>query len=231
VDDPRPLPGAEFDVRALPKECYAENRAGVGLVVAGKLTGMGPGAGCDGPVAKIARDLCIVSATEDVVTLLDTKAGLEDSARGVVTNLDQAIVVVDPTVAAMEIAAQMKRTVEQIQAGEPPATAHLEDPQLRTLARRIFRDARIRRVLVVANRIEGTVTERDLRNKLQQKNLTLTGVVYKDPLIAAAWLEGAALKWTPFGHQLRHVVASLESGATIYVGGRHERRMRRVGRG
>lgn len=230
VDDPRPLLGAEFDLRKLPKKCYAENRDGIGLVVAGKLAGMGPGAGCDGPVAKIARDLCVVSATEDVVTLLDIKAGLEDSARGVVTNLDQAVVVVDPTLAAIEIAAQMKRTVEQIQAGTPPATAHLEDPQLRTLARRIFRDARIRRVLVVANRVEGAVMERDLRNKLAQENLTPSDVVYADPLIAAAWLEGVALTRTPFGHQLRRVVAALESGASIHGTGRHEHRLRQVGR-
>jgi len=72
VDDPSPLPGAAFELRRLPKGCYGENRDGIGLVVAGKLGGMGPGAGCDGPIAKIARDLGIVSATQDLVTLLDS---------------------------------------------------------------------------------------------------------------------------------------------------------------
>jgi CO dehydrogenase nickel-insertion accessory protein CooC1 len=231
VDDPRPLAGAEFALKRFPGKCYAENREGIGLVIAGKLGGMGPGAGCDGPVAKIARDLNIVSTSENLVTLLDLKAGFEDTARGVVTTLDQALVVVDPTVAAMELAAEMKRTVELIHAGVPPATAHLEDPDLRALARKSFRDAKIRRVLVVVNKVDGAVMEQDVRSKLARKNLTPAGVVYSDPLIAAAWLEGAKLMWTPLGHQLRRIVASLESGASMHVKGRHDYEMQHVARG
>jgi len=57
-------------------------------------------------------------------------AGLEDSARGSVTGLDWAIVVVDPSAAAVEMAANMLDMIQQIKADFLPATAHLESHKL-----------------------------------------------------------------------------------------------------
>jgi hypothetical protein len=57
VDDPTPLPGAQIWLDRLPGTYCAQSPEGISLLTAGKIGGQGPGAGCDGPVSKITRDL------------------------------------------------------------------------------------------------------------------------------------------------------------------------------
>jgi CO dehydrogenase nickel-insertion accessory protein CooC1 len=57
VDDPTPLPGATLSLEGLPARYVGTSPEGIRLLLAGKLGPLGPGAGCDGPIAKIARDL------------------------------------------------------------------------------------------------------------------------------------------------------------------------------
>jgi len=76
--------------------------------------------------------------------LIDLKAGLEDPARGVITSLDWAIAVVDPTNASIQIAVDIKDIVEQIKAEKLPATKHLKDPKLVEMANKIFLEAKIK---------------------------------------------------------------------------------------
>jgi len=108
VDDPTPLLNAEVYLGELPRQYYVQNDAGITLLTAGKIGDRGPGAGCDGPIAKISRDLIVHKEDSESVTLIDFKAGFEDTARGVLTKLDYAIVVVDPTTASVEIAGDMR---------------------------------------------------------------------------------------------------------------------------
>ena len=82
VDDPMPLAAAEIELKNLDPEYYAKSPDGIILFIAGKIGDQGPGAGCDGPVAKIARDFRIYIQGELPVTLVDFKAGFEDTARG-----------------------------------------------------------------------------------------------------------------------------------------------------
>jgi CO dehydrogenase maturation factor len=194
VDDPLPLQGADTSFAGLPPQYHAETPDGVGFLVAGKLGDEGPGAGCDGPIAKIARDLTIRSDREPPVLLVDFKAGVEDFARGVITNLDWMMVVVDPTGAALQIAVHMRDMVSQLKAGARPATQHLESPELVDLVDRMFREARVRGVLVVLNRIKDAETERYLRRQLGEAGITPVGVIHEDPLIAGCWLERAPLR-------------------------------------
>jgi len=56
VDDPTPLAGAEVHLETLPDRYFVQDN-GITLLIAGKIGDKGPGAGCDGPVSKIARDL------------------------------------------------------------------------------------------------------------------------------------------------------------------------------
>ena len=147
VDDPTPLSGATISLDVLPTRYRSQNQEGIMFLAAGKIGDQGPGAGCDGPVSKIARDLRIGELGEKFVTLVDFKAGFEDSARGAVTSLDWALVVVDPTTAAIQMAANMREMVDEIRAGGLPATRHLETPDLVEWANRIFREATIRDVV------------------------------------------------------------------------------------
>jgi len=194
VDDPMPLAGAEINLESLNPAYYAKSPDGITLLIAGKIGDQGPGAGCDGPVAKIARDLQIHMQGESPVTLVDFKAGFEDTARGVLTSLDWAIVVIDPTTVSVELAANMKHMLEQIQADVLPATAHLKNPELIAWANKIFTEARIEDVWFVLNRVQTAAEEEYLRQRLSEKGITPVGVIHQDPSISLSWLKGTPMK-------------------------------------
>lgn len=194
VDDPMPLAGAEIKLETLHPEYYAKSPDGIILLIAGKIGDQGPGAGCDGPVAKIARDLQIFIQGESPVTLVDFKAGFEDTARGVLTGLDWAIVVVDPTATSVEMAANMKHMLEQIQADVLPATAHLKSPELIAWANKIFTEACIEDIWFVLNRVQGTEEEEYLRQGLREKGIEPVGVIHQHPSISRSWLKGTPIK-------------------------------------
>ena len=194
VDDPTPLPGAEIDLGELPPDYVAHSPKGVQLMIAGKLGVLGVGAGCDGPVAKIARDFRVEGLGPNGVVLIDHKAGLEDTARGVLVSLDWALTVVDPTSAAVRLAFHLHRMVEQVQEGLPPATRHLEDPGMRDLAIRLYRQARIRGTFAVLNRVLDADMERDLRQALDVRKVPVVGVLGEDPVIQRQWLRGEPLE-------------------------------------
>lgn len=194
VDDPTPLPGARIEPDRLPARFAARNPDGVRLLVAGKLGALGPGAGCDGPVAKIARDLRIAGLGPHPVTLVDFKAGFEDAARGALTSVDRAIAAVDPTTAALRMARHLAGMVAEMRRGVPPATRHLEAPQLVELAHRLFREARVRGVLVALNRVPTAATEAYLRDALDDCGAFVAAVFEEDPAIGQQWLRGDRLR-------------------------------------
>jgi CO dehydrogenase maturation factor len=209
VDDPVPLPGAHLSLDDLGARYYRRSEEGILFLSAGKIGNLGPGAGCDGPVAKIARDFRLNQTGESPVTLVDFKAGFEDSARGSVTSLDWAIVVVDPTTAAIQMAAHMRDMVAQIQAGGLPATKHLETPELVAWANRIFSTATISGVLVVLNRVADGKMERIMRARLAANDLEPVGVIPEDPAIALAWLEGTPLPGKAIRENVETIVDNL----------------------
>jgi CO dehydrogenase nickel-insertion accessory protein CooC1 len=213
VDDPTPLPGAELALNSLTEEYYVRNPDGIILLAAGKIGDMGPGAGCDGPINKIARDMKVKLSGAAPVTLVDFKAGFEDSARGAITSLDWVVVVVDPTNAAIQMAIHMKKMVEQIRAGMPPATNHLEDPALAEMARKIFRDAKIRDAMVILNQVRDAKMEAYLRKKLSAGGIEPIGSISEDTSLTTIWLEGNPLDAAELCKQAEHIVSVLEEAA------------------
>jgi CO dehydrogenase maturation factor len=211
VDDPMPLREADISLVQLPDEYVGRNREGIILLTAGKIGNQGPGAGCDGPISKIARDLRIRSDTDASITLIDFKAGFEDAARGAVTSLDWALSVVDPTRAAMQMAIHMKQMINRIKAGELPATSHLESPNLVEMANRIFREASIRDVLVVLNRIPAKETEEYMRGYLDMRDIEVIGVLHEHPCIALSWLKGTPLDRTNAKEEVERIMERLET--------------------
>jgi CO dehydrogenase nickel-insertion accessory protein CooC1 len=190
VDDPMPLAAAEIQLETLDPKYYAKKSRRDHPIHCWQDRDQGPGAGCDGPVAKVARDFRIYIQDESPVTLVDFKAGFEDTARGVLTSLDSAIMVVDPTVASVELAADMKHMVEQIKADVLPATAHLENPELIAWANKIFVEASIEDVWYVLNRVQSPDEEEYLRQRLREKGIEPVGVIYQMPSISLSWLKG-----------------------------------------
>ena len=210
VDDPTPLSNAMISLDELPSQYYTRNDDGITLLTTGKISDKGPGAGCDGPVAKIARDLVICGKHQEFVTLIDFKAGFEDSARGAVTNLDWAVVLVDPTTASLQMADDMRNMVNQIKADVLPATAHLESPELVALANKIFTEARIKDVFFVLNKVPDAEIANYLREQLKQREITPISVIYEDPSISFAWLKGAQVHAAKALSEAQTIVDKLE---------------------
>jgi CO dehydrogenase maturation factor len=219
VDDPTLLPGAELTLEQLPQDYYVRSAEGILFLTAGKIGEQGPGAGCDGPVAKIARDLKLNAFGEHPVTLVDFKAGFEDSARGAVTSLDRILVIVDPTQAAMKMARDMKAMVREIKAGTPPATKHLEFPELADLARRLFWEARIEDVHFVLNKVADKETEDYMRQKLAEEGIEPLGIIRRAPSISRAWLRGEPIAEDGIDHDADQIVEVLEAGQKAYSQG------------
>lgn len=194
VDDPTPLQGAEISLDTLSSDYYAKAGSRIYLLSAGKLGEWGAGVGCDGPISKIARDIDVRLDAEPVVTLVDFKAGFEDTARGVVTRMDWAVVIVDPTQASLTLALHMKTMAEGIREGRLPATAHLESPDLVILANRLFQQARLRGALFVLNKVADEKTESVLREALANHGIDPIGIIHEDPAIGQAWLMGSAIE-------------------------------------
>jgi len=210
VDDPTPLADAAINFEELPHQYYQQDDEGITLLTAGKLTNLGPGAGCDGPIAKIARDLKINSKGNQPVLLIDFKAGFEDSARGAITSLDWVIVVVDPTIAAVDLAINMKKMVKDIQADVMPATEHLDTPELVFWANQVFIESTISGVVTVLNKIPTEEIEIFLREKLNQAGIDPIGVIHEDHKISSAWLQGLPIEETPAKEDIRTVVDKIE---------------------
>jgi CO dehydrogenase maturation factor len=209
VDDPTPLAGAEISIAQLPAEFVGCSSEGIRLLSTGKMGDRGPGAGCDGPMAKIARDLRLAIDGRRCLTVIDFKAGFEDSARGVLVGLDWVLVVVDPTLAALEMAAHMRRLVAQIQQGVPPATAHLETPELVTTVQGMYRNARIEGVLVVVNRVDPKSAEY-LHDALAAHGIRPAATLRADESISRSWLEGNRLEAARAQIDVEDLVKALE---------------------
>ncbi len=210
VDDPTPLPNSELSLDTIPDEYYAQNRDGITLLTAGKIGDLGPGAGCDGPINKIARDVSLLRDGMKPVTLVDFKAGFEDSARGAITSLDWVLTVVDPTHAAIQMAIQMKNMVGQLKAGAPPATQHLESPELVQLAEKLFRETAVSDVLAILNRIRDTEMDEYIRGKLLEGGVETIGSIYDDPNVATSWLKGVPFVGMELSKIADEIVAALE---------------------
>jgi CO dehydrogenase nickel-insertion accessory protein CooC1 len=193
VDDPTPLPDSHLSLEDLPPQYYRQSKSGITFITAGKLGGQGPGSGCDGPISKIARDFRISIHEKAPVMLVDFKAGFEEIARGVITSLDWAIMIVDPTIAAIEMAGSMRDMVNEIKKGTLPATHHLINPDLVTIANQQYLDARIKGVMYLINKIENKQTEIYLRAKLAERCIEPAGVLYADPAISISWLKGTTM--------------------------------------
>jgi CO dehydrogenase nickel-insertion accessory protein CooC1 len=193
ADDPTLLEQADVELNDLPEKCVAENGAGVVFMTAGKLIDFGVGAGCDGPLVKIARDLVIHCDGKPMTILVDLKAGIEDTSRGVMVGMDEIVVVCDPTMAGLGVARCISQLINDLEHGMGPATLHIESPELAALARELFKQSRLSRMAVLLNRVPDSSTEQYMRGVLNNWGIEAIGCLPDVPSIREAWLRGTAL--------------------------------------
>lgn len=210
VDDPTPLSGSTVALEELPSQYYRQTPSGMMLLVAGKIGAQGPGAGCDGPVSKITRDFRIQIPGKNPVTLIDFKAGFEEIARGVITSLDWAVMIVDPTVAAIEMASNIQDIVDGIQNGKLPATHHLDNPDLITMANDQYLETKIKGVLYLINKVDSIETEAYLVAKLAEHGIRPAAVIYTDPSISKSWLKGTPILGKKSQNEILGFIEKLE---------------------
>lgn len=218
TDDPTPLLNPEIDLAHLPTEYVSRNDDGIMLLVAGKLADFGVGSGCDGPLVKIARDLVVKHRGRRMLLLVDLKAGIEDTARGVLVGMDQAIVVTDPSIAGIGIAAYMSGLVGQLRAGAEPATHHLESAELADLARRRFSESRLAVVHVILNRVTDEEEERDMRRILAERGVEPIAVIPEQAALRRAWLRSRPLGAQDLADELNEALDCLEAVVSSTTG-------------
>jgi len=221
VDDPTPLPNPEIDLAHLPTEYVSRSNDGTVLLVAGKLADFGVGSGCDGPLVKIARDLVVKHRGRRMLMLVDLKAGIEDTARGVLVGMDRAIVVTDPSTAGIVIAAYMSELVGQLRAGAEPATHHLESVELAELARRRFSESRLAAVHVILNRVAGEDEERDMRRILAERGVEPIAVIPEQAALRRAWLRSQPLGTADLAGELDTALDHIEAAAGLTTRAAH----------
>lgn len=212
VDDPVPMAGAHVAPGQLPADYSAQTPEGIRVFLAGKIGPLGLGAGCDGPMTKIARDFAFEPEGAAPVTLLDFKAGIEDMSRGVITSLDWVIVVMDPSYAGIRAGVTMKTLLDQMRAGELPATRHLASAELVELTQRTYREARTQGVLYVLNKVPDADTEHFLWQRLLEAEINVVASIPEDPVLRQAWLEGTPLHSAHAEAEAAKIVRALEQG-------------------
>lgn len=210
VDDPVPLTRARVNLKDLPKRFCSGAPDGALLFQAGKIGPLGPGAGCDGPMTKIARDFALEGEGLPPVTIIDFKAGIEDASRGVITSLDWVVVVIDPSFAGVRAAVTMQTLLEQMRAGHLPATRHLQSPELIQLTEEAYRTARTKGAVYVLNKVPDPETEHELWQLLIEAGIHATASIPEDAGLRHAWLENSPLKSNPAQAEAAKIIKTLE---------------------
>lgn len=216
INDPLAISNATIDLDTISEEYYSYNGNGIFYIELGKMVNKGPGVGCDGPISKIARDLIIQREDSQIVTLIDVKAGLEDSARGVLTKMDWIVTVVDPTIASFEIAKDLNNIILQIKAGDLPPMAHIKSAKHIEEIKRMYTKSRIKGSFVMLSKIKDRTTERFVVNILREKNIKTVGTIYEDSSIALSWLKGTSLKDIGMNEDMVIALEKMEQEATQY---------------
>lgn len=214
VEDPAPLPGARVQLRDLPDRFRSSTPDGAFVFQAGKIGPLGPGAGCDGPMTKIARDFSLETEGARPVTLVDFKAGVEDASRGVITALDWLVVVIDPSYAGVRAAITMQSLVDQMRAGHTPATKHFRSAEFVNLTLEAYRHPQTKGMVYVLNKVPDVETEHQIWQFLVQAGIHAAASIPDDPQLRHAWLNGVPLASSTAQAEAAKVVKSLERMAS-----------------
>lgn len=136
--------------------------------------------GCDGPMSKVARDFIVKGG---YVTLIDMEAGIEHFGRGVETNVDIIIVIVDPVFESMIIAELVARISEMM--GN-------------------------KKVFAILNKIQSKRIEELMKNDLKKQNVEYIGTINHDAEIQNAGFEGRMIKKSKAEKQAESIIKKLE---------------------
>lgn len=137
--------------------------------------------GCDGPMSKITRDFVV---RDGVVTLIDVEAGVEHFGRGIAQNVDVVLVVVDPTFESFSLARRVRELCNQMD---------------------------IATVWAILNRVESDEMETRMIKALDDRKVSVLGLVHHDIEVVKAGLAGTALGSSTAMKEVKEITQQLES--------------------
>ncbi len=155
----------EMPVASIPPE-YILQKDGIKLVIVGKILMALEGCAC--PMGIVSRSfLKKLRLERDEVAIVDLEAGVEHFGRGVETNVDCVLVVVEPSIDSLEVAERIREMANQIQIAD---------------------------VWAVLNKITSEEIAARLTAHLNKKDISVIGSIRQDPEIFESCLEGRPIK-------------------------------------
>ncbi|MFH1002859.1 MAG: P-loop NTPase [Chloroflexota bacterium] len=156
----------ELSVASIPPE-YILEQDGLRLVIVGKILMALEGCACSmGIVSRsFLKKLCLET---DEVAIIDLEAGVEHFGRGVETNVDGVLVVVEPSIDSLEVAEKISQLAGQIQIAD---------------------------VWAVLNKVPSAEIAARLTARLAEQPISVIGSIRQDPEIFESCLEGRPIKW------------------------------------
>lgn len=151
----------EISVKEIPPQ-YVTKRDGIRLVSIGKILMALEGCAC--PMGVVSRSFLKKLRLEpDEVAIVDLAAGVEHFGRGVETNVDCVIAVVEPSIDSLEVAERIFDLAAGLEIGD---------------------------VWAVLNKITSGEIAAKLKERLDKKGITVIGSIHYDPELFQACLEG-----------------------------------------
>ena len=78
------------------------------------------------------------------------------------------------------------------------------------LAKQLYRDANVKGVLFILNKVRDDLTEQFLLERLAQKDIEPLGIIHDTPALSMAWLLGEPLIKTHAQSEANNIVEALE---------------------
>ena len=182
VGDPDPLPQKPINLAHEVDPEYYLAKGGLRFLQAGKIETYGQG--CDGPLEKVVRDFIV---GDDVVSLIDEKAGVEHFGRRIPDRMDVVLGVLDCTRESVSIARRMSKFAMAM---------------------------RNRNVWFVLNKVESAAMAARMLELLGELSTRVIGQVPYVPQLAQAALAGTPLDQSLAAAHVVPIVERLESLAS-----------------
>jgi CO dehydrogenase maturation factor len=155
----------EIRVADLPGD-YIVERDGIGLVCVGKILQSLEGCAC--PMGALSREfLKRLSLQKDEMAIVDMEAGIEHFGRGVETSIDSVLVVTEPSFDSLELAEKINSLAAEVG---------------------------VERVWTILNKIGSEEIAARLREKLEERGISVIGSIGYEPEIFQSGLEGRPVR-------------------------------------
>jgi CO dehydrogenase maturation factor len=154
---------AHISVEDIPAD-YLRQRDGLMLVSIGKILQALEGCAC--PMGVLSREfLKKLRLAENAVAIIDMEAGVEHFGRGIDQNIDQILLVVEPSFESVMVAEKIRELAAGIE----------------------------RKVRAVINKASSEELALKIQQELKRRSIPVAGVVPHDPEVFEACLEGRSL--------------------------------------